>query len=44
MCQYTVQIVYQGKKYQTNVIADRNTTEEEIHRIATEQVIKALVS
>lgn len=40
MQQYTVNVVFQGKSYQTNVIADKYTSEEEILQIAFEQVQK----
>ncbi|MFD2445595.1 BA3454 family stress response protein [Bacillus sp. CGMCC 1.16607] len=44
MLQYTVDVVYQGKKYQTNVIVDRETSEEEILRVAIEQVRKQWIN
>ncbi|WP_442593906.1 BA3454 family stress response protein [Neobacillus sp. D3-1R] len=40
MIQYTINVVYQGKCYQTNVIVDKYTSEEEILRVAKEQVQK----
>ncbi|MEH7117669.1 BA3454 family stress response protein [Neobacillus vireti] len=40
MCQYTIYVTYKGKVYQTNVIASKNQTEEEVYRIAKEQVLK----
>ncbi|MCM3568929.1 BA3454 family stress response protein [Neobacillus mesonae] len=40
MMQIEVTINFEGKSYLTNVIADRNTTEEEIMRLALEQVEK----
>ncbi len=40
MCQYTIYVTLQGRIYQTNVIANKNQSEEEIYQIAKEQVIK----
>jgi hypothetical protein len=40
MYQYTISITYQGKRYQTNVIADKCATETEIYQIALEQIQK----
>ncbi|MDQ6597640.1 MULTISPECIES: BA3454 family stress response protein [Bacillus] len=40
MYKYTIYVTHNGKVYQTNVIADKNQTEEEVHRIAKEQVLK----
>jgi hypothetical protein len=40
LLQYTVNVTYQGKCYQTNVIVDKPTNEEEILRVAIEQVRK----
>ncbi|MHC0036888.1 BA3454 family stress response protein [Pseudoneobacillus sp. C159] len=40
MCQYTVSILFQGKQYQTNVIADKSISEDEIYQLALEQVQK----
>jgi hypothetical protein len=40
MREITVTIDYRGKSYLTNVIADRDTTEEEILKMAREQVLK----
>jgi hypothetical protein len=37
---YTVYVTHEGKTYQTNVIADKNQTEEEVYNIAKEQVSK----
>jgi hypothetical protein len=38
MYQYTISIMYQGKQYQTNVIADKDSTEQEIYQLALMQV------
>jgi hypothetical protein len=43
MIQVEVKVSYDGKYYLTNVIADPNTTEEEIIRLAYEQVQKQWV-
>lgn len=40
MMQIEVTITFEGKSYLTNVIADRNTPDEEIFRLAFEQVEK----
>ncbi|AZU62929.1 BA3454 family stress response protein [Neobacillus mesonae] len=40
MMQIEVTIMFEGKSYLTNVIADRNTSDEEIMRLALEQVEK----
>ncbi|MBI0575808.1 BA3454 family stress response protein [Neobacillus cucumis] len=40
MLQVNVMVTYQGKNYLTNVITNRNTSEEEIFRLAYEQVQK----
>ena len=40
MYKYTIYVTHKGKVYQTNVIATKNQTEEEIYRIAQEQVLK----
>lgn len=40
MLQIEVTITFEGKSYLTNVIADGNTTDEEIMRLAFEQVEK----
>lgn len=40
MVQVEVTITFEGKSYLTNVIADRNTSDEEIMRLAYEQVQK----
>jgi hypothetical protein len=40
MCKYTVYVTLQGKIYQTNVIANKNQSQEEIYNIAKEQVVK----
>jgi ssRNA-specific RNase YbeY (16S rRNA maturation enzyme) len=40
MCIYTINVTLNGKSYQTNVIAFKNQSEEEIYHIGKEQVIK----
>jgi hypothetical protein len=40
MYKYTIYVTHKGKVYQTNVIATKNQTEEEVFRIAKEQVLK----
>ncbi len=40
MVQVEVTITFEGKSYLTNVITDRNTSDEEILRLAFEQVQK----
>ncbi|MDM5331502.1 BA3454 family stress response protein [Neobacillus sp. CF12] len=40
MLQVNVKVTYEGKDYLTNVIANSNTPEEEIYRLAYEQVQK----
>ncbi|OIK10963.1 molecular chaperone [Bacillus sp. MUM 116] len=40
MLQINVMVTYQGKNYLTNVITNRNTSDEEIFRLAYEQVQK----
>ncbi|MBL4953964.1 BA3454 family stress response protein [Neobacillus sp. OS1-32] len=40
MMQIEVAITFEGRSYLTNVIADRNTSDEEIMRLAFEQVEK----
>ena len=40
MYKYTIYVTYEGKIYQTNVIADKNQTEDEIYLIAKDQVLK----
>ena len=38
MVQINVTVTFEGKSYLTNVIANQNTSEEEIYRVAFEQV------
>ncbi|MEH7009379.1 BA3454 family stress response protein [Neobacillus niacini] len=38
MFQVNVKITYEGKDYLTNVLANPNTSDEEIYRLAYEQV------
>ncbi|MCH6267950.1 BA3454 family stress response protein [Neobacillus citreus] len=40
MVQIEVNISFEGRNYWTNVIADQNTSDEEILRLAFEQVQK----
>jgi hypothetical protein len=40
MVQVNVKVTFEGKVYLTNVLANRNTSEEEIYRLAFEQVEK----
>ncbi|MEH7097045.1 BA3454 family stress response protein [Neobacillus vireti] len=40
MVQVEVKITFEGKSYLTNVIAQRETSEDEILRLATEQIQK----
>ncbi|MBT2696515.1 BA3454 family stress response protein [Bacillus sp. ISL-40] len=40
MYKYTIYVTHKDKVYQTNVIATKNQTEEEVYRIAQEQVLK----
>jgi hypothetical protein len=38
MYQYTLSITFQGMQYLTNVIADKDTPEQEIYQVALAQV------
>jgi hypothetical protein len=40
MCKYTIKVTFKGKIYQTNVLANKNNSEEEVYQIAKEQVLK----
>lgn len=40
MREITVTVDYKGKNYLTNVIAHRDTSEEEVMKLAREQVLK----
>jgi hypothetical protein len=40
MCNYTIYVTLKGQTYQTNVIANKNQSQEEIYHIAKEQVVK----
>ncbi|WP_442600013.1 BA3454 family stress response protein [Neobacillus sp. D3-1R] len=40
MYKYTINVHHEGKIYQTNVIVQKDQTEEEVYRIAKEQVLK----
>lgn len=44
MCNYTIYITFKGKIYQTNVIAGKYQSEEEIYNIAKKQVHKQWAS
>ncbi|PLS09600.1 BA3454 family stress response protein [Neobacillus cucumis] len=44
MYKYTIYVTLNGKIYQTNVIASKDQTEEEVYRIAKEQVQKQWAS
>ena len=36
--EYTISVMFNGKKYQTNVIAAKDSTEQEIYQLALKQV------
>lgn len=38
MFQYTISVTYQGRQYQTNVLAAKDATEQEVFELAFEQV------
>jgi hypothetical protein len=38
MYEYTISVMFNGKQYQTNVIADKNSTDQEIYQLALKQV------
>lgn len=38
MVQVNITVIFEGKNYLTNVIAAKNTSEEEISRLAMQQV------
>lgn len=40
MYEYTISVTFQGKQYQTNVIAEKDSTEQEVYQLALEQVKK----
>jgi hypothetical protein len=40
MYNYTIYVTHKGLIYQTNVIASKNQTKQEIYRLAKEQVVK----
>ncbi|MCQ6280863.1 BA3454 family stress response protein [Bacillus sp. EB600] len=40
MYNYTIYVTFKGKIYQTNVIANKQQSEEEVYQIAQEQVVK----
>lgn len=40
MYNYTIYVTFKGKIYQTNVIVNKDQSEEEVYQIAKEQVLK----
>jgi hypothetical protein len=38
MYEYTISVMLNGKQYQTNVIAAKDSTEQEIYQLALKQV------
>jgi hypothetical protein len=44
MCKYTINVTFKGKIYQTNVLANKNKSEDEVYQIAKEQVLKQLAN
>lgn len=40
MYQYTIYVTINGRIYQTNVIANKKQSDDEVYKIATEQVLK----
>ncbi|MBZ5750997.1 BA3454 family stress response protein [Metabacillus rhizolycopersici] len=44
MYMYTINVTFKGKIYQTNVIANKNNSKEEVYQIAKEQVLKQWAS
>lgn len=44
MYKYTINVTFKGKIYQTNVITQKNKSEEEVYQIAKEQVLKQWAS
>ncbi|KKI88477.1 molecular chaperone [Bacillus sp. SA1-12] len=40
MYKYIINVLFKGKIYQTNVIANKNKSEEEVYQIAKEQILK----
>lgn len=44
MYKYTINVTFKGKIYQTNVIANKNISKEEVYQIAKEQVLKQWAS
>jgi hypothetical protein len=43
MVKYTIYVTFNGKIYQTNVIAGKDKSEEEVYQIAKKQVEKQMV-
>jgi hypothetical protein len=43
MYKYTIHVHHEGKIYQTNVIANKDQSEEEVYQIAREQVLSQWV-
>ncbi|MGM0879208.1 MAG: BA3454 family stress response protein [Bacillota bacterium] len=44
MYEYTIYVTFKGTIYQTNVIANKKQSEEEVYQIAKEQVLKQWVN
>jgi hypothetical protein len=44
MYMYTINVTFKGIIYQTNVIANKNNSKEEVYQIAKEQVLKQWAS
>ena len=44
MYKFTINVTFKGKIYQTNVIANKNNSKEEVYQIAKEQVLKQWAS
>ncbi|WP_156177998.1 BA3454 family stress response protein [Bacillus sp. SA1-12] len=44
MYKYTIHVMFEGKIYQTNVIAQKNKSEKEVYEMAKEQVQKQWAS
>jgi hypothetical protein len=42
MYKYTIHVHHDGKIYHTNVIANKDQTEEDVYQIAREQVLSQL--
>lgn len=44
MYEYTIYVTFKGTIYQTNVLANKNQSEEVVNQIAKEQVLKQWAS